>query len=39
MLKTLLVYILVIGGIAVMTGISGATHITEQAMQRWEHTK
>lgn len=37
MLKTLFVYILVIGGIATMAGISGASHITEHARQQWEH--
>lgn len=39
MLKTLFVYILVIGGIATMAGISGASHITDQAIQRWEQAQ
>lgn len=39
MIKTLFVYILVIGGIATMAGISGASHITEQSIQRWEQSQ
>lgn len=39
MLKTLFIYILVIGGIATMAGISGASHITEHAIQQWEQSQ
>jgi len=37
MIKTLCIYILVIAGIAAFAGVSGASHVTKQAMQQWEH--
>lgn len=39
MLKALIVYAVVIGGIAACAGMSGASHITQQAIERMERTQ